>query len=441
MRVRVTTLPAMALVVFVSFGPNLVAQQYCVSGAITSVPICSGCSFVIGQPAAMTFAVQPGSINCASTSISSSCSATATFSAQIGGLYWTGQNLQISSSGTVSFSAFTAPGISAYTRVVLMGSGTLSPAPSPAPAYLPLSGAISLPSFPGNLLVNGALPAALPSPQAVAASSSGASFNASSAGSALFSYTGQNCATSSSTLPTVNPGGIVPLYSSASTIQPGSWVSIFGSNLASGTATWNGDFPTSLGGTSVTINNRPAYLWYVSPGQINLQAPDDSSTGTVSVAVTTSSGSVTSTVTLGQFGPSFSLLDGKHVTGIILRSDGSGAYGGGTYDIVGPTGTSLGYKTVAAKAGDTLEIFGVGFGPTSPVVPAGRLYSGAAATTNPVGLLINNVAVTPAFSGLTSAGLYQINLTLPGGLGTGDVPLRATVGGVQTPSGVLLSVQ
>ena len=105
----------------------------------------------------------------------------------------------------------------------------------------------------------------------------------------------------------------------------------------------------SLGGTSVTINNRPAYLWYVSPGQINLQLPDDTATGSVSVVVTTAGGTVTSSVNLGPFSPSFSLLDGKHVAGIIARSDGSGAYGGGTYDVVGPTGTSLGYKTVAAK--------------------------------------------------------------------------------------------
>ena len=138
------------------------------------------------------------------------------------------------------------------------------------------------------------------------------------------------------------------------TVQPGSWASIFGNNLATGIATWNSDFPTTLGDISVTIDGKLAYLWYVSPTQINLQAPDDGNTGApVKVVLTTPTGIATSTVTLGQFGPSFSVLDGKHVAGIILRSDGSGAYGGGTYDILGPTGTSLGYKTVAAKAGDT----------------------------------------------------------------------------------------
>jgi uncharacterized protein (TIGR03437 family) len=240
--------------------------------------------------------------------------------------------------------------------------------------------------------------------------------------------------------PSILPAGIVPLDSTASTIQPGEWVSIWGSNLASGTTVWGGNFPTSLGGTSVKINGKAAYLSLVSPGQINLQAPDDPATGTVPVLVTTANGSATSTVTLGEFAPSFALLDSTHVAGIIPKSDGSGAYGGGTYDILGPTGSSLGYPTVAAKAGDTVELYGVGFGPTNRTVPAGQAFSGAAPTTNPVSLLINNVSVTPTFAGLSGAGLYQINLTIPGGIGTGDVSLQATVGGVQTQSGVVISL-
>jgi uncharacterized protein (TIGR03437 family) len=191
----------------------------------------------------------------------------------------------------------------------------------------------------------------------------------------------------------------------------------------------------------VTVNGKKAYLWFVSPGQINLQSPDDTMRGSVSVVVTTANGSSTSTVTLGEFGPSFNLLDGKHVAGIIFRPNGSGAFGGGSYDIIGPTGTTLGYPTVAAKAGDLVELFGVGFGPTSPAVAAGQAFSGAAPTINPVTVLINGLSVTPSFAGLSAAGSYQINLTLPPGLGMGDVSLRASVRGVQTPQGFVISLQ
>ena len=240
--------------------------------------------------------------------------------------------------------------------------------------------------------------------------------------------------------PSISSAGVVPLDSTASTIQPGEWVSIYGTNLASSAVNWTGNFPTSLGGTSVKINGRAAYLSLVSPGQINLQAPDDTTTGPVPVVVSSASGSATSIVTLGQFAPSFGLLDSKHVAGIIPRSDGSGAYGGGTYDILGPTGSSLGYPTAAAKAGDTVELFGVGFGPTTHSVPAGQTFSGAVSTTYAVNLLIDNIGVNPSFAGLSSAGLFQINLTVPSGSGGGDVPLQASVAGVRTQSGVVISL-
>jgi uncharacterized protein (TIGR03437 family) len=241
--------------------------------------------------------------------------------------------------------------------------------------------------------------------------------------------------------PSITSGGIVPVDSTVPTIQPGEWVSIYGTGLASATVTWNGNFPASLGGTSVTIDGKATSLSFVSPTQINLQAPDNTSTGAVPVVVTTAGGTATATVTLAQFAPSFLLLDSKHVAGIILRSNGSGAYGGGAYDIIGPTGNSLGYPTVAAKAGDTVELFAVGLGPTNPAVPAGQAFSGAAPTANSVNLLVNNMSVTPAFTGLSEAGVYQINVTVPAGPGTGDVPLLATVGGMQTPATVVISLQ
>ena len=135
------------------------------------------------------------------------------------------------------------------------------------------------------------------------------------------------------------------------------------------------------------------------------------------------------------------MLDAKHVAGIILRSNGSVAYRGSPYDVIGPTGNSLGYATVAAKAGDIVELFGVGFGPTSPPVAPGAVFSGSAATTNAVSLRINNVSVSPSFAGLSAAGLYQINFTVPAGLGTGDVALVATVGGASTQPSVVISLQ
>ena len=244
-----------------------------------------------------------------------------------------------------------------------------------------------------------------------------------------------------SALPGICPGGVVPVDSPIPTIQSGSWVSIYGGNLAAGIASWNYDFPTSLGGTSVTIDGKLAYLLYVSPTQIDLQAPDDTATGPVSVVVSTAAGSAASTVTLAAYGPSFSLLgDGKHVAGAIPTPSGSGAYGGGAYDLVGPSNT-FPYNTRPVKAGETLVLFGLGFGPTAPHVPAGQAFSGAAPTSSAVTITIGGVPASVAFSGIAEAGLYQFNLAVPPGTGSGDQALMATVGGVQTPAGPVVTVQ
>jgi uncharacterized protein (TIGR03437 family) len=243
------------------------------------------------------------------------------------------------------------------------------------------------------------------------------------------------------TPPAITLNGIVPIYSSASSIQPGSWVSIYGTDLASSVAVWNGNFPTSLGGTSVMIDNKPAYLWLVSPTQINLQVPDDATSGMVSVAVTTASGTATSTVTLSPQGPSFSLLgDGRHVAGEIATPNGSGAYGAGTYDLVGPSGT-FSYSTRPVKAGETLILYGVGFGPTTQTVPAGKAFSGAAPCAVLPQITIGGVQANVAFAGIIEAGLYQFNLTVPPNTGSGDLALLAIVNGVQSPAGVVVTVQ
>jgi uncharacterized protein (TIGR03437 family) len=237
----------------------------------------------------------------------------------------------------------------------------------------------------------------------------------------------------------ITSGGVVPLYSSTPIIQPGSWVSIYGSNLAPEMATWNADFPTSLAGVSVTIDNKSAYLWYVSPTQINLQAPDDTATGSVNVVVTTPGGTATSTVTLSQFGPSFSLFNGKYAAGVIPTPNGGGAYGNGTYDLLGPSG-AFSFSSRPVRTGEILELYGTGFGPTNPSVPAGQLFSGAAPTVNTVAITIGGVSANVMFAGITEAGLYQFNVVVPT-VSAGDQLLQATVGGVQTQGNIYVTVQ
>ena len=240
------------------------------------------------------------------------------------------------------------------------------------------------------------------------------------------------------TPPQITTGGVVPVYSTSSTIQPGSWVSLYGTNLASSTTLWNGDFPQTLGNVTVTVNSKPAYLWYVGPTQVNFQAPDDTATGPVNVTVTNPNGSATTTVTLGQYAPSFSLFSGKYPAAIVGVVGAPGNSGQG-YDYIGPSG-SLSFASRPVKAGETVVLFGVGFGPTNPTVAAGQLVTvPSASVTYPV-VTVGGVPAQVAYAGVIAAGLYQFNVIVPNA-GSGEKLLQATVGGLSTQPNIYLAIQ
>ena len=107
--------------------------------------------------------------------------------------------------------------------------------------------------------------------------------------------------------------------------------------------------------------------------------------------------------------------------------------------MVGPSGGST-FKTSPVKAGEILELFGVGFGPTNPAVPSGQIFMGQAPTVYPVTITIGGVPASVSFAGVTSAGLYQFNVIVPNA-GSGDQALQATVNGVTTLPGPVLTIQ
>src|SRR5262249_27217358 len=155
---------------------------------------------------------------------------------------------------------------------------------------------------------------------------------------------------------------------------------------------------------------KSAYVYYVSPTQLNVLAPADSSAGPVQVTVSNSAG--TSAAVTATLQP---VLPGLF--------------------------TANGYvRAAAAHAGDAIELYGTGFGPTKTTVAPATVFTGAYETTNPVSVTVGGVQANVLFAGLVGPGLYQINISVPVGLAAGDYPVVANVAGYNTQSGALLKI-
>lgn len=217
----------------------------------------------------------------------------------------------------------------------------------------------------------------------------------------------------------LNPAGVVNAATNApftASISPGEVVSLYGTGLASPTVTASSlPFPTTLGGVQVTIDGTAAPLYYVSPTLVSAlvpySIPVDGSLVTIQV---NNNGSLSNSVQeySGQTSPGvFTLPPGGLGNGAIRHPD---------FSVVSPANP--------AKVGETVQIYLTGLGAVEPPVAAG-----AAAPANPLSVTANNVAVyidkqpaKVAFQGLapTLAGLYQLNVTIPTVVGSGNLDVE-----------------
>jgi uncharacterized protein (TIGR03437 family) len=232
--------------------------------------------------------------------------------------------------------------------------------------------------------------------------------------------------------------GIINGASLQAGIVPNSWITIKGTNLSTVTDTWanaivNGNLPTSLDGVSVSVGAQAAYIYYVSPTQINAIAPN---VGPGTLQVTVTSGGVTSapvTATSQAVQPAF-FQWGTYAVATNLN-----------YGLAVKNGTFPTITTTPAKPGDVIVLWGTGFGPTSPAAPIGVQVpsTGTYNTAMPVTVTVGGVNATVYGAALTPglAALYQVAVQIPASLANGDYPVIATINGVSTPSTTLITVQ
>jgi uncharacterized protein (TIGR03437 family) len=223
----------------------------------------------------------------------------------------------------------------------------------------------------------------------------------------------------------------------ASTVAPNTWVTLKGSNLAPAgdSRIWmasdfvNGQLPTALDGVSVTVNGAAAYVYYISPTQVNVLTARGALSGSVEVVLTNGTASAPFSVQTQAESPSFFVFNG-------------GPYIAATHlngSLIGPTTLYPGYSTPAAP-GETIVLYANGFGATSVPVIAGAETQSGTLTPLPV-VTVGLVNATVLFAGLVAPGEFQFNIVLPSSLSSADQPVTATYNGLTTQAGTLITVQ
>jgi uncharacterized protein (TIGR03437 family) len=232
--------------------------------------------------------------------------------------------------------------------------------------------------------------------------------------------------------PTVS--SVVDGASFRSGIVAGSWVTIQGANLSDTTRTWGGnDFnngnllPTDLSGVQVKINGLNAAVYYISPTQLNVQAPANIS-GNVTVQVTHAG--VTSNV-----GTATAVTNAP---ALFAYSAGGKTYPAAVYlnSLIVGDPVSGGTAVAKAHSGDRILLYGTGLAPS----PAGSIVDSPIVVTSPVTVTVGSASAFVEFAGLVASGEFQINIVMPN-LPPGEYPVTVTVAGQASQPGVVIPVQ
>jgi uncharacterized protein (TIGR03437 family) len=245
-------------------------------------------------------------------------------------------------------------------------------------------------------------------------------------------------------------------YGGYSYFASGTWLEIKGTNLAdpadprmssASPGQWTAaDFsgsnaPILLDGISVSVNGKPAYVWYLSPGQLNVQAPEDTAAGNVAITVTnckaTSSPFMFTRRALapGFLAPANYTANGTQYMVATFNSDGA-------YVLNTSTGASFGLNSRPAKPGDLIIAYGIGFGDVTPSILPGIIVGAGNALVNPITVSFGSTQTQAlAYSGLAGGfvGLYEFYITVPN-VANGDYQINVSQNGTTVPQTMFLTV-
>ena len=199
---------------------------------------------------------------------------------------------------------------------------------------------------------------------------------------------------------------------------PGSLVSVFGAQLAPAVSSARTlPLPMQMAGVSATVNGVAAPLYYVSPGQLNIQIPYETPVGSSNLLVINNNGQTTSAfVNVAAAAPG-------------LFTDQSGAL----------------IPTRSAARGRIIEMYITGAGAVTPAIATGAAPASQTAVANlpkpsqAVLVTVGDVEAPISFIGIPAglAGVTQINFQVPAGAALGTRTVVVTIGGVSSSPATL----
>jgi uncharacterized protein (TIGR03437 family) len=214
-------------------------------------------------------------------------------------------------------------------------------------------------------------------------------------------------------------------------VVPGGWFYVKGTDLADVQRIWGGsDFtdstalPTNLNGVEVWVNGAPVPVYFISPNQVNAQAPTNVS-GTMTVQVfRLGLGSNILTAPVAQIQPSVYnyQVNGKSYAAALFQD----------YSLMGDPAIVPG--THKAKPGDIIQLYAAGLGPS----PSGNALTSPIPITG-VGVTVGTASASVLAAALVAPGQFQVNFTVPQ-LADGEYTITVSSQGKTSPANVLFEI-
>jgi uncharacterized protein (TIGR03118 family) len=225
----------------------------------------------------------------------------------------------------------------------------------------------------------------------------------------------------------------------AGSVAPGEWVAIKGSGLSPVSNSWQvtgNTLPTQVSNVGVTVNGEAAPVSFVSNAQINVLVPSDIQTNSAQFQVTSNGLASTQTAV-----PVVPIAPGFFVIG--TNSTTKANYVAATHadeTLIAPPGLIAGVTTTAAHPGETIVLYGTGFGQTTPPMPNGQVVSSPLRLPTSPLISIDGISASVQFAGLVAPGLYQFNVVVPQNVQTGDDLVVALLANGETQANVFVTV-